>query len=99
MSKHRKKLRPRTMPDTDALVQSLQYRAEERCAGLGHELGYWSHAKRKKHGAAAMQAMCSKCGEMVFVSPYMEYTREHPQVPAIKGGMLFQLCYTQGTLL
>jgi hypothetical protein len=95
MSKHTKR-DPRRLPDTEALLASLQYRAEERCSGLGHALGYWSHAKRKKHGVASMQAICVHCGEMIFVSPYLEYTREHPHVPAIKGDMLFQLCYTHG---
>jgi len=98
MSKHKNGHQVR-LPRTEELIKSLQYRAEERCDGLGHELGYWSHAKRKKHGSASMQAICVKCGEMVFVSPYLELSRQHPQVPAIKGDILFQLCYKQGTLL
>lgn len=98
MSKH-KNSNKRREPDTARVLQSLQLRAEERCGSLGHELSYWSHAKRKKHGAASMQAICTKCGEMVFVSPYMEFTRANPLVPAIKGDILFQLCYKQGHLI
>ena len=98
MSKHTRR-GVRHALDTEALLHSLQYRAEERCSGLGHELGYWSHAKRKKHGVASMQAICVNCGEMIFVSPYMEYTREHPRVPAIEGEILFQLCYKRGQLV
>jgi hypothetical protein len=97
VSKHKK--RQWNTIATMSAIHSLQYRATERCSGLGHELGGWSPAKRKKHGVASQQAMCAKCGEMVFVSPYMEYTKEHPQVPAIKGDILFQPCYSQGRLM
>lgn len=97
MSKRKQQLWQR--PHTGTLVESLRYRAEERCAGLGHELGHWSQAKRKKHGVAAQQAICVHCGEMVFISPYMEFSRTNPQVPAIKGDILFQLCYKQGHVL
>ena len=86
-------------PQTASLLASLRFRAIERCTGLGHELGYWSAAKRKHHGINAEQAICVNCGEMVFVSPYMEFTPQNPQVPAIKGEALFQLCYKQGTML
>lgn len=98
MSKRKHQHGRRQAPLTEDLVQVLQWRAEERCEGLGHLLGYWSHAKRKKHGVGSMQATCLKCGAVVFVSPYMVYSREHPQVPGIKGDLLFQLCHVEGDL-
>ena len=86
-------------PPTEDVLHALQQRAEERCQGLGHALGPWSPAKRKKHGTASQQALCQTCGEVVFVSPYLEYSRANPLVPAIKGEILFQLCYVEGRLL
>lgn len=100
MSKHKKnQLRQWNTPSTIEATQILRHRAEQRCSGLGHELIHWSPAKKKKHGAASQQATCAKCGEVVFISPYLEYTREHPLVPAIAGIALFQPCFQQGHLM
>lgn len=95
----KRKHRAQRAPQTSDIVASLQYRAMERCGGLGHQLGPWTPAKRKTHGPASMKAMCDKCGEVVFVAPYTAVSRTLPQVPAIKGEILFQLCHVQGTLL
>lgn len=99
MSKHKHRQKREQTPLASDLVRMLQWRAEERCEGLGHKLGYWSPAKRKKHGVGSMQATCLKCGAVVFVAPYMVYSREYPQVPGIKGDLLFQLCHVEGDLL
>ena len=69
----------------------LKARAIHRCEPLGHDLGIWTFAK-KKHGSHVQKAMCRKCGEMVFLLPVYAHSKEHPQVPAIKGDPLFELC-------
>ena len=72
-------------------ISLLKARAINRCEPLSHDFGMWTFAK-KKHGNHAQKAMCTKCGEMVFVLPVYAHSKEHPQVPAIKGDPLFELC-------
>ncbi len=83
---------------TTALVHTLQAKAQEKSDALGHELGLWQPAK-KKHGAGAMKALCSKCGEVAFIMPYLCLSKEHPQVPGIKGPVLFEPCAIPAELL
>ena len=84
--------------ENQSVLESLKLRATDRCTPLGHELGIWSPAKRK-HGQNAVKALCKKCGEQVILLPRHCHSREHHQVPAMKGDVLFQLCYQEGRLL
>jgi len=82
---------------TNQVLMALQTRAVERCGPLGHTLGPWNPAK-KKHGVHAMKAVCLQCGEPAFIMPYHCHSAPHPQVPAIKGDILFHLCYLEGSI-
>ncbi len=77
---------------TRPLQALLAERAVERCAEQGHTLSAFTDAKRK-FGRSVQKALCEHCGEMVLIHPFMEYSREYKQVPAIEGDILFQKCH------
>lgn len=76
---------------TRPLLLALQVRAREQCLTHGHALSHFTDAK-KKFGKAAQRAWCERCGGAVFLLPFHEHSKEHPQVPAMTGDILFDPC-------
>lgn len=77
--------------ENERTLAALQVRASTLCSDLGHMLGVWGPAK-KKHGFHSMKCLCLNCGEQVVIIPRHYFDVKHPQVPALKGDILFQCC-------
>ena len=94
MGKPNKSLR-RIQRNENALVQPLlkvlEERAVERCLEGGHKLTFFTAAK-KKFGKSVQRAWCERCGEAVMLLPFHEHSKEHRQIPAISGEILFNKC-------
>ena len=76
---------------TKPLIEALEARARAKCQEGGHDLSFFSPAK-KKFGKSVQRAWCSKCGAVVMLMPYHEHNREHQQVLVISGEILFTKC-------
>lgn len=72
----------------------LQARAKELGTAKGHVFGVWQPAKRR-HGKAAVRAVCERCGMHVVATPYgdasatTKWLQEHP---GVLGNAVFEQC-------
>lgn len=80
---------------SDALVETLQVRAEELAHAQAHVLGVWQTAKRR-WGKGATQAWCPDCCAVAIVLPWggskHASTKLQASMPAIVGDAVFEPC-------